>query len=100
MSNIKINKTNDSQSINRVQQSDIKRAGKNSGQTIENKSVTGEDKINFSNTAVEAGNLVDQLKNLPDIREEKVAALRQQISTGEFKPSNEDIADAILKDEK
>ena len=100
MSNIKINKTNDPQEISAIRQSGVKKSDKTSNSAIESKSVASEDKIDFSAAAFETGRLVDQLKSLPDIRQEKVTALRQQISTGDFKPSNEDIADAILKDEQ
>ena len=100
MSNIKINKTNNPQEISAIRQSGVKKSDKTSNSAIESKSVAGEDKIDFSAAAFETGRLVDQLKSLPDIRQEKVTALRQQISTGDFKPSNEDIADAILKDEQ
>lgn len=100
MSNIKINKTNNPQEINALRQSGIKKSDKADSSAIENKSVANEDKIDFSKVAFETGKLVDQLQSLPDIRQEKVSALRQQISTGDFKPSDEDIADAILKDEQ
>jgi flagellar biosynthesis anti-sigma factor FlgM len=102
MSNIKINKTTDPQEISAIRQSGVKKSDKTTTSAIENKSVVSSsaDKIDFSPAAFETGRLVDELKSLPDIRAEKVVALRQQISSGDFKPSNEDIATAILKDEQ
>ena len=58
------------------------------------------DKINVSNRAATAGKMVEKLQDVPDVRQERVEALRQKIESGEYKPSAESIADAILKDEE
>jgi negative regulator of flagellin synthesis FlgM len=101
MSKINTNKTNDFEPIRTGRQTDVRQAGKNETGSVENKKiVSSNDKLQFSNRAEEAGKLLDQLKELPDIREEKVSALRQQILAGEYSPSSEDIAAAILKDEE
>lgn len=96
---IKINKPHDSEAIHSVGRSDVKRAGKNETQAIENKSVVESDKVNLSSVALETGKLIDSLKELPDVRQDRVEKLQQQISSGNFQPSSEAIADAILKDE-
>jgi negative regulator of flagellin synthesis FlgM len=57
------------------------------------------DKIEFSGKGAEVGKLVEELKQLPDTRQGRVNELKQKIASGEYQPSNEDIADAILKDE-
>ena len=57
------------------------------------------DRVDFSNQASKVGELVDQIKELPDVRSEKVNALKEQISSGNYNPSSEDIANAILKQE-
>ena len=59
-----------------------------------------EDKLQLSNRGSEVGKLVEQVKEMPDMREEKINQLREQITSGNYNPSSEDIADAILKDEK
>lgn len=59
-----------------------------------------DDKLEFSNRGSEVGRLVDQIKSIPDSREDKVNAIREQVSSGNYNPSSLDIADAILKDEK
>ena len=37
------------------------------------------------------------LKNVPDIRKDKVKKLQSQIESGDYKVSGKDIADSILK---
>ena len=58
------------------------------------------DSMEFSARGAEVGQLVDQIKDLPDTRSERVEQLKAQIESGDYSPSSEDIADAILKDEK
>jgi len=39
--------------------------------------------------------LASQLQNLPDIRQERVAALKQAVETGKYQVSNEQLASAL-----
>lgn len=97
---MKINNLNDAGAINSVGRSDVKRTRKNEeGQSVENKGSVESDSVNFSNTAMETGKLVDKLNELPDVRQEKVSEVKEKISSGSFQPSSGEIADAILKDE-
>ena len=100
MSSIKINKALDSDAIRSVGRSDVRKTSKNDSQTVENKGVLESDKVNISSVALETGKLVDQVKELPDVRLDRVDELKQKISSGNFKPSSNEIADAILKDER
>lgn len=103
MSKINTNKINDFEQLRASRQGDVKQAGAKAesggGRPVENKNSVSEDKLQFSSRAAEAGKLLEQMKELPDVREEKVSDLRRQISAGEYAPSAEEIADAILKDE-
>lgn len=63
------------------------------------KAAPEKDKIEFSAGSAEVGKLVDQIKQLPDVRQGRINELKQKIAAGEYSPSSEDIADAILKDE-
>ena len=56
-------------------------------------------KISVSELAAQVGKLVDKVKDAPEIRQERVEALRRQIETGEYNPPATEIADAILKNE-
>lgn len=67
-------------------------------QTVKNKTA-GEDKAKFSDRAAQVGKLVDNIKEVPDIRLDRVNALRDKIAAGEYKVESSNIADAILKDE-
>lgn len=67
---------------------------------VENKQNVTEDKLDLSNRGSEVNNFIDKLKELPDVRQDKVNSLRDQIASGSYNPSSEKIADAILKDEQ
>ena len=97
MSKINFNSTNEASQIRAAEN---RRAipGKES-QAAKNKTVV-EDKTQFSNRATKVGTLVERVKEVPDIRLERVEALRNQIAANQYKPDSKDIADAILKDEK
>lgn len=99
MSKININKTGDINALRTARQNDIRQVGKNTVQSADNKAVIGDDKLQLSNRAAEVGKLVDDVKELPDVRQGKVTELRGRIEAGEYNPSSEAIADAILKDE-
>lgn len=100
MSKIDSGKINDFERINPIRQSDVKQAGRAGAQRSEGKPPVGEDKLQLSSQASDVGKYVEQLKELPDAgREERINALREQISAGEYKPSSADIAAAILKEE-
>lgn len=68
-------------------------------QSVKNELVVG-DKLKLSDRAASVGKLVDQLKELPNVRLDRVEALREKIAAGEYKPDSTDIANAILKDEQ
>ena len=59
-----------------------------------------QDKISVSERATTIENLTARVNQLPDMRQEKVEAMRERIQSGSYNPSANDIADAILKDEK
>src|SRR5947199_10813255 len=56
------------------------------------------DRIEISTQATEVGRLVDQIKTLPDVRQDRVNEVRQQVASG-HRPDADDIADAIIKEE-
>lgn len=100
MGKINIDKISSYSQIRADRRSEIKKPEKESTQPVENKKAVDKDKLEFSGRASEVGKLIEQLKELPDVRQEKVNSLREQISAGSNNPSGEEIADAILKDEK
>lgn len=99
MSKIQSSKIIDFEQIRATRQIDARQTGKAETLRAEDKQSIGGDKLQFSNRAAEVGKFLDQLKELPDVRTEKVNALREQISAGEYKPSGTKIADAILREE-
>lgn len=99
MSKINTNQTTDFDPIRAARQGDVKQTGNSKFGTVESKPSVGEDKLQFSGQATEAAKLLEKIKDLPDVRQEKVSALREQISAGEYSPSSDAIADAIIKEE-
>ena len=99
MSKININKGNDLEAIRAARQNSLYDVTRNNIQKGEPKISVGEDKLELSSRAAEVGKLVDQVKQLPDVRTEKVNELRVQVSAGEYQPTSDEIAKAILKDE-
>ena len=61
-------------------------------------SALGEDSAQFSGTGVQIQALVAQTLQLPEIRGERVNALRQLVAGGSYKPSPKQLADAVFAD--
>jgi len=57
------------------------------------------DSVSVSDRAATVSNLVARAKELPDVRQERVEPLRGAVNSGSYKPSAEDIADAIINHE-
>ncbi|MFA6808056.1 MAG: flagellar biosynthesis anti-sigma factor FlgM [Eubacteriales bacterium] len=72
------------QAVNRVAQADKKDP------------TLGSDKIAVSDSAQVFKNLLQKVKALPDVREEKVRIVSDQIARGEFNLNSASIADSIL----
>ena len=56
------------------------------------------DSISVSDRAAAISELAAKAGQLPDVREERVEALRALVQAGEYQPTATDIADAMLKD--
>jgi flagellar biosynthesis anti-sigma factor FlgM len=56
------------------------------------------DTVQFSPTASEAQRLAAQLSQTPAVRADRVTALQQQLQQGTYRPSNEQIASAMMSD--
>lgn len=102
MNKIILNKQTDVDALRRADQNlDVKRLEKNGEVESNRKSsaATGGDRLQFSDRAAEVGKLVDEIKTLPDVRQDRVDELREKIRTGEFQPAGKDIAEALIRDE-
>ena len=100
MGKININKLSGLDPIRTETQREVKNAGKDAGLTVAKRPAGNEDKLEISSRASEVGKLVEHLKALPDIRQDKVADLKKQIAAGTYNPSSDSIADAILNDNR
>lgn len=101
MSNININKLKNFDRIGAARETKVGKSDAINSQTVESKTVGSEnDTLSFSSRVSEFGKLVDALRELPDVRQDRVDALREKISAGEYNPSGEEIAEAIFKSEK
>lgn len=75
--------------------------GQNVVNPATNSSTAGsDDVIRVSEEATAIGRLAEKAAQLPEIRQEKVAELRERLQAGKYNPAAADIADAIIKDEQ
>ncbi|MDX2030114.1 MAG: flagellar biosynthesis anti-sigma factor FlgM [Blastocatellia bacterium] len=56
------------------------------------------DSIRVSERAATIGELAARVRQLPDVRRERVEHFRAQLEAGAYRPSAEDVADALLRD--
>jgi flagellar biosynthesis anti-sigma factor FlgM len=56
----------------------------------------GDDQAELSGTQVQVGALAAQAMQLPEVRTERVQALRQAVQEGNYSPSAESVAGALL----
>lgn len=103
MSKINISKLSGLDTVHSNRVANVKTAGtKNVDQAagkVTGRSEAAGDKVEFSERAAEVEKLIEQVKQLPDIREAKVTELRERIAAADYNPSSEAIADALLKDD-
>lgn len=97
---INTDKTSDFETARTSRKSEVNRSTEITVQSNTKQASVEQDKINVSDRAANVGKMIEKLNDLPDVRQEKVEALRQKIEAGEYKPSADAIADAILKDEQ
>ena len=57
------------------------------------------DKVAVSDRASTVARLVSRAAEMPEVRQERVEALRKLVESGDYNPSADSIADAILKNE-
>jgi negative regulator of flagellin synthesis FlgM len=57
-----------------------------------------EDTFQLSGTLGQVQQLKAQLAQTPEVRSDRVAALRQQVQQGTYKPTNEQIANAMISE--
>ena len=98
MSKINANSINNYEAVNAARPNELQKSERESA--VDNKTaIRGEDKIELSGRAEKIGELVDRIKELPDVRADKVNALRAKIEANQYHPTSDAIADAILKNE-
>jgi negative regulator of flagellin synthesis FlgM len=74
----------------------VKSYQKNMHKTEETKAALPSDKIEISKEARAYQVAMQGIKEIPDVRQEKVEALKAQIKEGTYRPPAEDIAAKIL----
>ena len=64
----------------------------------QNAPVHGGDTVLFSGALAQVQQLTAKLQQIPEIRTDRVAALKERIDRGTYKPSPREVAGAMLKD--
>lgn len=54
-------------------------------------------RVEISSTSQEVRRVKELIKSLPDVREDRVQALKAQVESGTYHVSSEDIADLIIR---
>lgn len=57
----------------------------------------GNDTMTLSETARDFKTVMDALKNAPDVREDRVASLREQVASNNYNINADDISERILQ---
>lgn len=81
--------------INRTAESSQQDSSKSAGAT---RQFQGGDKVELSDQAKEANRAFAELKRLPEIREEKVGEIQNQVETGTYEVDNGKIAVSMLNE--
>jgi negative regulator of flagellin synthesis FlgM len=98
MNTVKLDGTNGADTTRRTHSTEVaERAGIARHQAPE--PGVAPDAVEVSKDGAAVGRLIARVKELPDVRQDKVAEFRSQIQTGSYKPSARDIADTILRSE-
>jgi negative regulator of flagellin synthesis FlgM len=63
----------------------------------ESNAVSQQDKVNISQVGPQMKAIRAHLDEIPDVRTEKVSALKDAIDSGQYHPSAENIADALIQ---
>lgn len=58
------------------------------------------DQVKVSETALKVGSMVERAKGISDVRQERVDALKELVDAGQYEVNANDIAAAIIHDEK
>ena len=66
-----------------------------SSKQINNSELKG-DSLSISNEAYSTAKKLDQLKEMPDVREEKVNALKREIDNGTYNVGGKEVAEKIV----
>lgn len=100
MGKINLDKVNSFEPIKPERQSDVKSVQSPPIRPEKTDISNEKDRVNLSGKAAEVGKLVGKVKDLPEVRSDRVEALKAQVEAGEFDPTSEQIANAIIKDEQ
>ena len=88
-----------------IQADSVKNSRKSSAQTPGTSGAsttspsTSEDTVSISSTHSDVQALKANFANVPEVRIDRVNALQQKVETGQYSPSPEKIADAIIADQ-
>lgn len=81
-------------------QAEVKRKQLESSKVKTNKTtnVNNSDKVDISQDAYKTNEMVNTLKEMPDIRYDKVDALKRDIDSGNYNVDGKMVADKIIRD--
>lgn len=66
--------------------------------TADNSGIDAGDRVDLSGTAAQVQAANAALADAPDVRSDRVAALQSQIQSGQYNPTNDQIAGAMMRE--
>ncbi len=76
----------------------VKKVSEEQAQAQKGIQSSGEDRIEISERARESARLMEEIRTLPDIREEKIQTLKKAIETGNYRIDYSKLAEKILNE--
>lgn len=84
-----------SEAVQSARTTDRQNAANKTNQAVPN---GGEDTVSISSAHQEVQSLTASLANVPEVRTDRVNSLRSQIQQGQYQPSSQKVADAIVQE--
>lgn len=94
---MKISKVDDATIVFAQQYQKIEKMNSESGSKVKF-SVTSEEKVNLSTTARDIQQLQEAIRQLPEIREDKVQELKNRIDAGKYNVNGAKVAESMVRE--
>lgn len=100
MAKVNLDQMNGYEPLKAERRSEVKGGGQTAPIKPPHREIASEkDRLDLSGRAAEAGKMVSKIRELPDVRHEKVEEMKDLIAANAYNPNSIKIATAIMSDE-